>query len=107
MKPVDREVVESPIRQGEDERIPYKLTTTPWGTGPSLAEIKVKDITLGYVDVTIAVTQPPSGPPTIAGDVITMPVLFGLERGHSYRAEFAFWIGTTKYEPFAIINCEQ
>jgi len=104
--PINREVKESPLNQGEDERIPYRLTTTPWGSNPTSPGITVKDISRGFQDVTAQVTQPAGGPPTVSGDVITMPIIYGLTQGHSYRAEFSFFIGTTKYEPFAIINCE-
>ena len=33
-----REIVESPLPQGKDEKIAYRLTTTPWGGTPSGGE---------------------------------------------------------------------
>lgn len=94
-------MVEIDIRQGQDEEIPYALTTTPWGAIPSNAEVKAYDVSDSYKDVTAEIL---SGATTISGDVITTPVVKSLTDDHTYRIEIKFTTGGKVLECFFLIK---
>lgn len=90
---INRMVRESPIPQGVDEKIPYRLTVTPWGSSPTNVSVVVFDITdtedeADWTDVTATVL--PTNEPSILGDVITISKLQALTDGHIYRMEITF-----------------
>lgn len=89
--------------QGEDESIPYDVTTTPWGTNPTSVSVVVKD----RAGTVVTTTVMPSGSPTVAGDKITLPHLLALTRGRYYRVEVKFTVGGKALETFFIIKAEQ
>ncbi len=100
-----REIAEGPQPQGVDEIIVYTLTTTPWGSSPSASAVVVFDVTDGArSDVTSTVM--PTGSPSEAGDIITLPALKLLTAGKQYRVEILFTAGGNVFEAFGIVNAE-
>lgn len=99
-----REVLETDIVQGEDEKIVYSFASTPWGTGPTNVSFVVKDTTNSLIDVTSTVMP---GSATVAGDVITLPQLKLLTRTHIYRVEIKFDAQGNTFEPFFIVKAER
>jgi len=95
------EVVETGIRQGQDEKIPYALTTTPWGSDPTDVEITAYDTSASYDEVTATIL---SGDAAVDGDVITTPTVTSLTIGHTYRIEIKFTAGAKVLECFFLIK---
>lgn len=98
-----REIKESPLTQGVDERIAYTLTTTPWGSSPGTLVCVLKTVP-GLVDVTASKMI---GGATASGDIITSPIVYGLVSGQQYRLEFKFTCSGNVFEAYAIINGEE
>lgn len=89
--------------QGEDERIAYFLTTTPWGSSPTNVSVACYDITNGgRVDASSKL----NGAASVSGDIITCPILENLIPNKKYRLEIKFICGGNTFEVFAIINSE-
>lgn len=102
---ISREVKESPMTQGVDEQIAYKLTTTPWGSSPSAPSCVVYDITDGTrTDVTATVM--PTNAPVALADEITLSLLKSLTANHLYRVEIKFTCSGNVFEAYANINAE-
>ena len=101
---VSREVREGQLLQGADEKIPWQLTTTPWGSTPTSIVVKAFDITDGGRDEVTSTVL--SGTASAAGDVITCPVLQSLTAGNWYRLEIQFVAGGVTWEAYAIIQAE-
>lgn len=100
-----REIKGGEIVQGVDESIAYALTTTPWGSSPTVESVKAYDTTDGaYTDVSSTVLTGSAG---VLGDVITCPLLHGLTLGHNYRLEVAFRILGNTFEAYARIKAER
>ena len=96
-----REVREGRQLQGAEEIISYKITTTPWASGPSSAVVKAYDITNNTkVDVTATVL---SGAVGIVDDIITLPPMLSLTVGKWYRVEVKFYSGGNTYELYFIV----
>lgn len=100
---VQRRIIESPLMQGEDERIVYSLTTTPWGSSPLTVSVVLKTYP-GLVDVS---STNLSGSVVVAGDVITSPIVHSLAAGSSYRLEYKFTVTGNVLEAYAIIRGEE
>lgn len=101
---VTREVIESPLLQGTDEQIAYQLTTTPWGGTPTSVAVTCYDITTGTrTDVS---STNLTGSATVAGDVITCPILKSLTAGSTYRLEIKFTSGGNIWEAYAAVRAE-
>lgn len=103
----DREFKESPLSQGEDESISYKLTVTPWGSTPTDVSITVWDVTDAddtddWIDVTNDVM--PVNNPSVAGDVITFSPLESLTDRHRYRVEILFTCDNGTFETYGFIT---
>ena len=98
-----REVKESPLPQGVDERIAYTLTTTPWGSSPGTLSCALK-VLPGLADVSSAKL---SGSPSATGDVITSPIVYGLNSGQQYRLEFKFTCTANIFEAYLILRGEE
>jgi len=101
---IKREINESPIQQGADERIAYLLTTTPWGSSPSAPEVKLYSVNIttgAYTDVS---TTNLTGTASATGDVITTPLVIGLSEGTRYRIEIKFVSGGNTFEAFGWIE---
>lgn len=71
------------------EALSYGLTTTPWGSSPTSISMIVTDITDDFNRQVVTGTVT-TGSPSAAGDVITLPKLGPLTRGHQYMAEVLF-----------------
>jgi hypothetical protein len=99
-----REVLEGQQLQGENEKIAYRITTTPWGSSPSNVAVVVKDVLDSYRDVTSTVMP---GSPTVSGDVITLPKLIGLTDGRIYRVEVKFDSAGTTFECYFDVGAEK
>lgn len=81
-----RIVVESPVFQGVDERIAYRLDTTKWGSAvPTSPAVALYDS--AFVDVTATYM---TGSPSASGLFITCPALHSLVAGAQYRMEIKF-----------------
>ncbi len=103
MRAEDREIIESPLYQGEDEEIAYNLTTTPWGSSPG--SVVVKAYELDGTDVSSTVLN---GTASVAGDVITTPAVRSLTDGTVYRLEIKFTDGDGNiWEPYFYINGQE
>ena len=85
-----RQVIEGRQYQGVDEAIAYAVTTTPWGSEPTSVSVKAYDLSTNKADVSSTVL---SGTPSVAGDVITLPLLTALVDGHRYRVEVK-WVSS-------------
>ena len=100
---VDREVIEGIQTQGEDEKVTYQITSTPWGASPSNTSMVVKDD--DGTDVTDDVT---SGSMGGSGDVITLKPIDSLTEGTRYRVEVQFTAGGgAPFEVYFFIDCEE
>lgn len=103
MSVISREIKESPLpAQGIDEKIAYSLTTTPWGSTPTSVVVKLKTWPDGK-DVT---TEHTSGSASTAGDVITTPLIIGLENGIHYRLEIQFVSSGNIFEAYGFVDGE-
>ncbi len=99
-----REINESPLQQGADERIAYLLTTTPWGTSPASPEVKLYSQNVSTGALTDVSTTNLTGTASAAGDVITTPLVIGLSDGTRYRMEIKFVCGGNTFEAFGWIE---
>ena len=91
-----REVIQSDLRQGMEERIPYTITTTPWVSTPASTTVVVKDVDNSFADVTA--TLMPTNSPTESGDVITLSLLRDGTQDTRYRIEVKFTAGGGTWE---------
>jgi len=95
------EVVEGLQRQGTDERRPYSITTTKWDSSPTSPTVVVYDES-DWSDVTSSVGTPTA---SASGDVITLTNLTSLIKGHTYRIEVKYLVGTTIAECHFRVFC--
>ena len=103
-----REIKESPMEQGTDEKFSYRFDTTLAQNGgtvtPSACTIAVYDITDGaYTDVTSTVM--PVNSPTISTVYITTSPFFNLTVDKTYRMEYLFTISGNIYERYIVFYC--
>lgn len=82
-------------RQGTDEKVPYSVTTTKWGSSPSSSAVVAYDIS-DWSDATT--TLFPTNTPSESGDKISLSLCQGLTKGHTYRVEVKFNIGSAELE---------
>jgi len=103
---VNREIAESPMKQGVDEEIAYTLTTTPWGSSPTNPIVTAWDITDGgRTDVMSTIF--PSGSPSVSNDVITLPTCKDMVANKTYRIEIKFTCSGNVFEAYCIIYSEE
>ena len=102
MNRTDLEVVERLQYQGENEAVTRTITTTPWGSSPTGVSVTVEDLSNNEKDVTSSVT---TGDPSVSGDVITLPELHSLTRGHLYRMRVAHTVSGNDLEAKVLIQC--
>lgn len=100
---VSREVVEGLQYQGTDEKVYYTITTTPWGSTPTSVSVKAYDESNASTDVSSAVL---SGSATVSGDIITLPALYTLTAGHTYRVECKFTSSGNILEPYFRVRAQ-
>lgn len=108
---VTREIVESPVPQGVDEIIAYKLNTAQWGgsasTPPSSPAVVVYDVTDGdFTDVTNTVMST-NTPSVVDVFYIQLSVLELLTTKKKYRVEIKFTISGNVFEAFVFVNAER
>ena len=97
-----RQINESPIQQGEDEEIAYRLDTTPWGGGPTNPVVVLKLYPVG-TDVSLIHF---TGAASVAADYVVTPQISDLDDGVVYRLEIMFDSAGNTYEAFAFIQGE-
>jgi hypothetical protein len=102
MAQFEREVVEGPQIQGEDERIIWTLDITPWGSSPTDMVFVLKDST--GTDVTAAHCT--GSPTAVSATLVNTPTIHSLDPGEQYRAELRFTSGGQVMEPFFILIAE-
>lgn len=93
-----REVVEGWQYQGKDESIAYTLDVSAVGDDPTSVSVDV--FAHGDLDTSVKSTVMPSGSPSVAANVITLPALTALTAGTNYRVEVKFTIGGNVLEHF-------
>lgn len=96
MSEENRIILESPIYQGVNERVAYRLTTTPWGSSPSSPSVIIKNN--AGTDVTATYT---TGSATVSGDVITAPTVHSLVENTWYRFIWRFTISGNVLEAWS------
>jgi len=98
----EREVVEGPQIQGEDERIVWTLDISPWGSSPSSVSVVIKDEAGNNVTATKS-----TGLPVVASaTLINCPVIHSLTAGSQYRVEVKFTASGQVFEAFFILIAE-
>lgn len=96
-------VAEGLREQSASEELAYSIDVTNWTTStPSAATAVVIDETTGS---TVTSTVLPSGVSGISGTVITLTVLKLLTKGHTYRVETLFTVGSNKWEAIFKVEC--
>lgn len=81
----DRIIEQSPLFQGKDEKIAYRLNTLPWGGSPSSVSVTLTLIKDGSDVIS---TNMESGAPDVSGDFITTKRIISLVPHVGYRLEF-------------------
>lgn len=99
-----RATTPSSFNQGVDEKIAYRLTTTPWGSSPSNVVVAAKDLTNNSVVVTSTVF--PTNSPSASGDIITLSLLQALTNNHLYRIEIKFDVGGNTLECYFEVQAQ-
>jgi len=99
---ISRKFIESRLVQGTDEVIAYYFYSTPWGSSPANVTLTLIEEPTG-TDVTSTKT---TGSPTIDGDKITLPAIYGLEAETLYRALVSFEIGSNTMSAYTMIKGE-
>lgn len=99
-----RECIESPVRMGVDESLPWTICTSPWASSPLAASFVAKDISNAYLDVSASLLG--SSGSSISSNDITTPTISGLTAGHSYRIEVKFTTTGKTWECFFVILAE-
>lgn len=97
------EVEEGTRYQSADEEKVYTITTTKLVSNPTSPTAVAFDLTTGE---TVTSTVFPTNSPSVSGDVITLSPLKSLSKGHTYRIEVLFTVGSSKHEGYIIVQCE-
>ena len=98
------EIQEGLQRQTSTEVLIYRITTTNWISSPTSPSVAAFDEESG-ADVTSTVF--PTNTPSASGDIITLSPLRALTKGRVYRIEVAFTVGSSIYECYFRVLCEQ
>ena len=96
------EVAEGTQDQTSDEELAYKITTTNWVSSPTSPTVVVYDHH-SNADVTANVGAVTA---SAAADVITLSVLKDLTKGHWYRVEVKWTVGSNIWECYFIVKCD-
>lgn len=96
------EVAEGVRYQTSDETRIYTITTTNLVSDPTSPSAVVFDES---VDEDVGTTVMPTGTHSATLDVITLKPLTALTKGHSYRVEVKFAVGSNIYERFFTVKC--
>ena len=98
----DRLIVESPLFQGEDERIAYRLNTTPWGTSPASPSDVLYDASGTDVSGTNL-----TGAASVSGVYITTRQVISLTDGQQYRLEIQWTDSGNTFESWVDIYAQE
>ena len=88
--------------QSADEQLAYQITTTNWASSPTSPSVVAFDETTNEV---VTSTVFPTNSPSVSGDVITLSLLESLIKGHTYRIEVEFTVGSNVWECFFRVEC--
>ncbi len=97
-----REVNESPLTQGEDERIVYKIDFTRWGV-PGSPQVTLYDET-SAVDVS---STKLSGSASVVENEVITPMVHDLLRGHIYRLVCQVMVAGNTMSAFCKLRAER
>ena len=100
----EREVVEGPQYQGEDEEIIWTVDISNWGTQPTDISVVVKDEDGNDVTATTTTGSPSSAN---LGQYINCPTIHSLTAGTQYRVEVKFTAQGQVWECYFILICEE
>jgi hypothetical protein len=99
-----RQMKELSISQGVGESIIYTLTTTPWGSNPTVDSVIVYDVTNNTrTNVSSTVLN---GTSSVSGDIITLPILYNLTVKNRYRLEVTFTVSGNIVCAYIFIVCD-
>jgi len=86
-----------------DEELPYVINVANFTSStPSAATAVAIDET---TDETVTTTVFPTNSPSISTTYITLSPLKALTKGHIYRIEVLFTVGSAKYECYFKVKC--
>ncbi len=97
-----REVNESPLTQGEDERMIYRIDFTRWGV-PGSPQVTLYDETTA-MDVSSAKLEGSAG---VAGNEVITPMVHSLLSGHVYRLVCQVLIDGNTMSAFCKLRAER
>jgi len=95
-------VAEGTQEQSADEELIYTIDVSNWGSNPSTSSAVAIDETTGS---TVTTTVFPTNTPTESSNTITLSPLKLLTKGHNYRIEVKFTIGSNIFECFFRVEC--
>lgn len=98
----ERQVVEGPQRQGEDERIVWTVDISTWGSSPSNVSVVVKD----EAGTNVTATKATGLPVVASATLINTPVIHSLSAGTQYRVEVKFTVNGQVFECYFILIAE-
>jgi hypothetical protein len=102
---IKRIVKEGQQAHGVNERLAYKVITTPWGSTPTSVSVSIFDVTAGaYTNVTTSVT---TGSETVSGDEITTRLIHSLTLDHLYWVMVRFTCAGNVFECIIPVKCER
>ncbi len=101
-----RHVKEGTQHQGVDEQIVYTITTTPWGSTPTSPTSKIFSYSsTGVFSDTTSTNM--TGSCSVAGDIISLPLIKSLVADTNYRVETQFTISGNLFECYFNIQGER
>jgi hypothetical protein len=96
-------VAEGLMEQSADEELCYTISVANWTSStPSAATAVAYDETTGS---TVTGTVFPDNEPTISTTTITLSPLKSLTKGHTYRIEVKFVVGSNTWECYFRVEC--
>lgn len=103
-----REVAEGLQVVGLAERIPFGLDVTNWGSSPTSVTVVSEKYDMDTKEYTVNTTTVfPSGSASVAGNIITLPVLVPQAVGDVYRIGIGFTCSGKGLQAFAWIKVEK
>ena len=100
------EVAEGLRYQTSDEELIYKITTTNWGSSPSVTAATAAKVYQLPMLTDVTTTMLPTNSTTASGDVITLSPLKALVAGNTYRVDVKFTSGSNVFECYFLVKCE-
>lgn len=96
---------ESPLAQRAAERVRYSVNTAIYGGSPTTVTVTIHELPAGQLDAvgTDVSDTCLSGEDSVAGDVITLPIVQSLTAGKRYRLAVTFDAGGNRWAPVAIV----